>query len=42
MMSGIGQSYLSHCEAVGRELDLELLGPVRAVFEKLKQPEEKQ
>jgi hypothetical protein len=42
MMRGILQSYLSHCEAVGREPDLELLGPVLAVFEKFQQQEEKE
>jgi hypothetical protein len=41
MMGGIGQSYLSQCEADGREPDMEMLGPVIAVFEKLKEQEEK-
>lgn len=41
MMSGIMESYFSHCEAVGREPDVELLGPVLAVLEKFKQQEEK-
>ena len=42
MMVGILQSYLAQCAAVGREPDMELLGPVLAVVEKMKQQEEKE
>jgi tetratricopeptide (TPR) repeat protein len=41
IMTGILQSYLTQCTAVGREPDIELLGPVRAVFEILTSKEEK-
>ena len=41
MMGGIVQIYLARCAASGREPDMELLGPVLAVFEKMKQQEEK-
>ncbi len=37
----ISRSYISQCEAAGREPDPELLGPVIAVFEKLNEQEEK-
>ncbi|HXC91831.1 MAG TPA: tetratricopeptide repeat protein [Stellaceae bacterium] len=41
IMNGVSRSYISQCEAAGREPDPELLGPVIAVFEKLKEQEEK-
>ena len=42
MMDGILLSYRAQCAAVGREPDMELLGPVLAVVEKMKQQEEKE
>jgi hypothetical protein len=41
MMGGLVQSYLAQCEAVRREPDAELLGPVIAEFERLKAMKEK-
>ncbi|MBV8738353.1 MAG: tetratricopeptide repeat protein [Alphaproteobacteria bacterium] len=42
VMSGMLQSYLARCEAIGREPDIELLSPVAAAFEKMQQQEEKE
>jgi hypothetical protein len=36
MIAGLTQSYISQCEALGREPDGALLAPVREVFERLK------
>ena len=41
IMAGIAQSYVARCEAAGREPDVELLFPVRAIFEQLQHQEEK-